>query len=233
MGRKPLRDWGGKTEKLFLKLLQDGYALNTICKALETSAHTLTKRYGHFIDAHKRGVLASVYTDEQRTMVWEMTAQGLRNDQVAKVMGISETSLRTNFATELHMAQPMVNAEVAGRLLDKCREGDMRAITFWLSCRASWVKPIPRCLECESRGIARAVDPALLARVRQLEAVQRMALERALDEMETEQPPLGDTWTERIQRLDDEGRGRLEALIDMMQDQVNISALVPKNLPVE
>ena len=78
-------------------------------------------------------------TEEQRRMVKTMTAMGAKQEVVAARMGVrSPKTLRKYFRQELDQGGLEANLSAAQALYKKAMEGDVRAATFWLKCRAGW-----------------------------------------------------------------------------------------------
>ena len=80
-------------------------------------------------------------TDEHRKIVSAMAGYGVPVLDIAKVIGISDHTLRKYFWTELDTGRVEANSKVAESLFQKAigpgKEGVTAAI-FWLKCRAGW-----------------------------------------------------------------------------------------------
>lgn len=81
---------------------------------------------------------AFIPTDEQRKQVERAAAVGLTNEQVAKVLGIGETTLKKYFAEELASGGPKANYNVAGALYQSAMKGNVTAQIFWCKTRLGW-----------------------------------------------------------------------------------------------
>ena len=77
-------------------------------------------------------------TAEQHKFVLSMAACGFRHEDVARVLEISEPTLRKHFREELRQGAPTANRIIAQKLFEKAKDGDIVAILFWLKCRAGW-----------------------------------------------------------------------------------------------
>jgi len=88
-------------------------------------------------------------TDELRKLVRFLAARGLRQTDIAKMIGCRDPkTLRRHFRDELDLGTAEVNVEVAGYLLNAAKGGSVAAAIFWLKSRAGWrekepEKPIP------------------------------------------------------------------------------------------
>jgi len=71
-----------------------------------------------------------------------MTGFGIPQFEIAKVIGISDRTLREAFWEEIQTAQTVANARVAQSLFDVATKGTgkerVTAAIFWLKCRANW-----------------------------------------------------------------------------------------------
>lgn len=70
-----------------------------------------------------------------------MVGLGLPVEDVAKVMSISEPTLRKYFFAEIEVGQAEANAKVAASLFRQATDPNrpnVVAAIFWLKCRAGW-----------------------------------------------------------------------------------------------
>jgi len=82
---------------------------------------------------------AFVPTPEQRKMVRAMSAYGVPQTEICKVVGISDRTLRKKFREELDRAAVEANAKVAEVCFRMATSGTVPAATFfWLKTRAGW-----------------------------------------------------------------------------------------------
>lgn len=182
------REWGGKVEKQFLRLLEQGHTIPDIGRFMEASASTLRRHYGRFIRAHKEDRLGDIWTEEQRGMVQAMAAFGIPYEQVANVLSISQDALEANFAEELRQGTPIANAQVAAWLFGACRDGDVSAMKFYLGCRAGWTPHIGLRgkVDHEHTHEHSVGDPEVRAVMATLDAEGREALRLALEQLGAE-----------------------------------------------
>ena len=77
---------------------------------------------------------------EQRGMVRSMAAYGIRQEEIARCLGLrSAKTLRRHFREELDRAAPEANARVAQSLYQQATAGKKTAAAiFWLKVRAGW-----------------------------------------------------------------------------------------------
>jgi len=89
--------------------------------------------------AKKRGRPKHMVTDQTRKNVEELSAFGLTHDQISRVMGISDETLRRYYRPQLEVGLSRKNAEVAGNLYriatNEEHKDSVRAAIFWLSQR--------------------------------------------------------------------------------------------------
>jgi hypothetical protein len=79
--------------------------------------------------------------DNDRKQVLVLVGMGLTHDQIAKVMGISDESLRKHFREELDTGEAKLNAKVAQNLFNIAtskQSGCVPAAIFWMKTRAGW-----------------------------------------------------------------------------------------------
>lgn len=77
-------------------------------------------------------------TDATRRQVEMMMAYGATQADVCAVLGITDKTLQKHYRHEIDTAMIRANAKVAGKLYEKCMEGDTTSIIFWLKTRAKW-----------------------------------------------------------------------------------------------
>lgn len=85
-------------------------------------------------------------TDKDRATVKSMSAFGIPDYEIAKVIGITPPTLRKHFWQELEVGHIEANAKVAQSLFKKAT-GDgnqaVQAAIFWLKARAGWSDKAP------------------------------------------------------------------------------------------
>ena len=80
-------------------------------------------------------------TPEQLKTVEAMSAYGVPQEDISKVIGIDPTTLRKYYADELLTAKHKANARVAEALFKKATGDGPQSTTaaiFWLKTRAQW-----------------------------------------------------------------------------------------------
>jgi hypothetical protein len=89
----------------------------------------------------KPGRPAYTPTEKDRATVKTMSAFGIPDYEIARVLSVDPKTLRKHFWTELEVGHVEANAKVAASLFKKAtgdgREAVVAAI-FWLKCRAGW-----------------------------------------------------------------------------------------------
>lgn len=78
-------------------------------------------------------------TSEDRAKVEALASVGTPQKMIAKVVGISQTTLCKYYQDVLDCAQAMKNYQVANCLfLNATEKMNVTAQLFWLKCRANW-----------------------------------------------------------------------------------------------
>lgn len=81
-------------------------------------------------------------TDEQRKTVEAMSSFGITQEDISRVIGVDKKTLIKYYRDELDTATAKANAQVAGRLFQKCLDGDTASMIFWMKTRARWSEKI-------------------------------------------------------------------------------------------
>jgi predicted transcriptional regulator len=76
--------------------------------------------------------------DATRQMVQLHVSTGTPRDHIARLVGISQPTLRKHYKDELDLGLSKANATIAGVLFNKAKAGDSAAAMFWLKTRAGW-----------------------------------------------------------------------------------------------
>ena len=63
---------------------------------------------------------------------------GTPQEDIARVLGISDRTLRKYYRDELDLALAKANATIGGSLFNKAKNGDTSAQMFWLKTRAGF-----------------------------------------------------------------------------------------------
>ena len=80
--------------------------------------------------------------EKTRATVEAMVSYGIPHEDIAKVIGIDDKTLRKHYRIEIDTASAKANAQVAQRLYKKCMGDDTASIIFWLKTRAKWAETI-------------------------------------------------------------------------------------------
>jgi hypothetical protein len=78
-------------------------------------------------------------TDQQRATVKAMSAYGIPQEQVARVLDIDSKTLRLHYRDELDLGVIEANAKVAETLFKQgTRDGNTAALIWWTKSRMGW-----------------------------------------------------------------------------------------------
>ena len=77
-------------------------------------------------------------TKAQRDTVVLHAMVGTPQEDIARVIGISDRTLRKYYRDELDLALAKANATIGGSLFNKAKNGDTSAQIFWLKTRAGF-----------------------------------------------------------------------------------------------
>jgi len=77
-------------------------------------------------------------TDAQRQTVQLHTTVGTIQPVIARLLGITEKTLRKYYRDELDLAKAKANATIGGALFNKAKGGDTTAMIFWMKTQAGW-----------------------------------------------------------------------------------------------
>jgi hypothetical protein len=81
---------------------------------------------------------AFVVNDAMRERVRYLAGLGVRQEDIAKIIGCAPKTLRKRFRDELDRGVAEANATVSGYLFAAAKAGNITAIIFWLKTRAHW-----------------------------------------------------------------------------------------------
>jgi hypothetical protein len=76
--------------------------------------------------------------DAMRQRVQYLAGVGLRQDDIAKIIGCASKTLRKRFRDELDRGVAEANATMLGYLFAAAKAGNIAAIIFYLKTRAHW-----------------------------------------------------------------------------------------------
>jgi hypothetical protein len=77
-------------------------------------------------------------TDAMREQVRSLAGRGVRQEDIATIIGCDAKTLRKHFRDELDRGMAEANAEIAGCLFDAATGGNVAAQIFWLKTKAHW-----------------------------------------------------------------------------------------------
>jgi len=120
-------------------------------------------------------------TDKDRKQVSLMAGIGLTHNQIAKIVGISDETLRKYYDKELDVSAAMMNAQVAQNLFSIATSkgaGAVASAIFWMKTRGGW-REVERKEITGKDGAPIAINTNKLD-VSQLDDDQLEALETAL-----------------------------------------------------
>jgi transcription initiation factor TFIIIB Brf1 subunit/transcription initiation factor TFIIB len=97
--------------------------------------------------ANTKGITAPAHqpTDQLRQQVSVMVEIGMRQEEMSRVLGISEHTLRKHYEKELENAKAILNSAVANnlyRIATSSEKGAVAAAIFWMKTRARWKETI-------------------------------------------------------------------------------------------
>jgi hypothetical protein len=81
---------------------------------------------------------AFALNDAVRERVRHLAGVGLRQDDIAKIIGCTAKTLRKRFRDDLDRGVAEANATVSGFLFAAAKAGNVTAQIFWLKTRAHW-----------------------------------------------------------------------------------------------
>lgn len=79
--------------------------------------------------------------DKTSKQVSLMAGIGLTHDQIAKIMQVSDETLRKHYKKELETSKSLLNMQVANnlfRIATSNEKGAVSAAIFWMKTRAGW-----------------------------------------------------------------------------------------------
>ncbi len=100
-----------------------------------------------------------------------MSAYGIPEADVARVVGIDPKTLRKHYREELDLGGVKANAQVAGFLFNSARNGNVTAQIFWLKTRAQWKETVVNEVVGKDGGPIRMDNAARELFYRQFDAI--------------------------------------------------------------
>ncbi len=178
MGGRP-RSFDASERALVTKMISAGASKAEMARALRCHVSTIKRHFGEKLKGKKpRGVAAREFTEAERNLVSAMVSFAITQAEIARVLEIGVTTLRTSFREELETGATKANASVATALYNNAvRGGSVRAQIFWLRTRAGWTDA-PDELAAEPSSA-----PSLQDRIGTLDPEGRAALRTVLTKM--------------------------------------------------
>ena len=81
---------------------------------------------------------AFVVNDTLREKARYLAGLGVRQDDIARIIGCAPKTLRKRFRDELDRGVAEANATISGSLFGAAKGGNVTAQIFWLKTRAHW-----------------------------------------------------------------------------------------------
>jgi hypothetical protein len=81
---------------------------------------------------------AFVVNDALREKARYLAGLGVRQDDIARIIGCAPKTLRKRFRDELDRGVAEANATISGSLFGAAKGGNVTAQIFWLKTRAHW-----------------------------------------------------------------------------------------------
>ena len=131
----PFKDTLGKRD-IVKRMLDVKTPLTVICKTIGASREEVDSHYGDLFERYQP--VEYIATEEDRHIVWRMSAYGMTQQRIAYRLGISVGVLTSNFRRELDGAKEEWIDDVATTLVTQAKEGSVPAGIFLLKARAGW-----------------------------------------------------------------------------------------------
>lgn len=77
-------------------------------------------------------------TEQTRKLVENLSAAGIRHEDIALYLGITRPTLNRYYSDELRLGLVRANASIAQTVFNQAKEGNTTAAIFWLKTRAGW-----------------------------------------------------------------------------------------------
>jgi hypothetical protein len=77
-------------------------------------------------------------TEEQRKLVSQLVAVGVRQEDLPIFFDVCLNTIRLHFAEEIANAKLKANAAIARKLYNEAVDGNITAMIFWLKTQAGW-----------------------------------------------------------------------------------------------
>lgn len=77
-------------------------------------------------------------TAENQKLSEALAMSGLRDSEIADLIGCAESTLKKYYATELSRGRKIANAKVVTALFNNAMKGNVAAQIFWCKARLGW-----------------------------------------------------------------------------------------------
>lgn len=84
------------------------------------------------------GIPNHKYSEEMAAEVRRLAKGGVSHAGIARILEVSEATIRNHYDKDYQAAVDLANRAVAGVLYDKAMAGDTTSMIFWLKTRARW-----------------------------------------------------------------------------------------------
>lgn len=173
-------------------------------------------------EAEKRkGRPGRKYDPELADKIRELTANGLRQEDIASFIGMSENTMRKLYKSDLVKGATLANSTVGKKLFEQCVKGDTAALIFWAKTRMGWSEKASfigrEILEQFEAGEITLIQAALKFEKSGLSLPETIRILLAKHEPEQEDPSHG----QYMVISDEEMEARVAERKAMLQIQIN------------
>ncbi len=79
-----------------------------------------------------------VATEQTRKQVKALVGYGLKQEDIARLIGITFKTLQKHYLEEIQIGKASANAEVINSLFQSIKKGNVTAQIFWLKTQCGW-----------------------------------------------------------------------------------------------
>ncbi len=101
------------------------------------------------------------HSDAIARKVESFSSIGIPQLDIAKLIGLSKTTLRKYYRSELELGELKANASIAGALYKAAMLGNTTSQIFWLKTRAKWRETDPPLPPSDSSALLKQIAAAL------------------------------------------------------------------------
>jgi predicted DNA-binding protein (UPF0251 family) len=125
------------------------------------------------------GTNKHIPNDKDRNVVRSMTAYGIQQDVICKVLGISKPTLHLHYRSEIDVAAALATSKVAESLFNNAtKKMNVSAQMFWLRARGGWRTVEEVNLKSEDGSMSpKALDGEALGKELDARGIRRNILE--------------------------------------------------------